>query len=311
MTRWIRIALGLALLGFLLGKADFGQLTIRWSGTVLLAAIAATILLATAQALSALRWLVLLGPTSVRWAYLYRLYLIAAFWSLFLPTAVGGDAVRAAAASQSMGDSGKAVGTVLADRVLGVVALAVYLAVGLALVGGPAGLGMGKWIVTGRSLVAIGGTALGVIALGWLLRDRLRRVIEFGRRVVATFADLARDPRRLILGLGLGFAVQTAYLFAWLVLARGLGLQVPTASFLVTVPLVSASTMAPITLSGVGVREGAWIVLLKPYGVPAANALAMSLVYFGCWTLVAATGGVLFAMYGTADRRPQPNAATT
>jgi hypothetical protein len=36
--------------------------------------------------------------------------------------------------------------------------------------------------------------------------------------------------------------------------------------------------------------------------VAAANALAMSLIYFGCWMLVAASGGILFAIYGTELR---------
>lgn len=307
MKRWLRIALGLGLLGFLVSRTDLGELDVRWDATMLLAVAAGIVLLAAAQALSAMRWRVLLGPSAPGLGYLYRLYLIAAFFSLFLPTAVGGDAVRAAAATQSMADGGKAVGTVVADRVLGVVALAAYLLVGLALVGGPAGLGLGQ-MVGGKTIGAAGAALAGLGLLGWLFRSRLGRLFDFGRRVGAALLELAQSPHQLVLGLLLGFAVQTAYLFAWLALAKGLGLAVPTASFLVTVPLVSLSTMAPITLSGVGVREGAWILLLRPYGVPAANALALSLVYFGCWMVVAAIGGVLFSLYGTANRSAPPPA---
>lgn len=112
--------------------------------------------------------------------------------------------------------------------------------------------------------------------------------------------EVAREPRRLLAAIALGLAVQAAYVVAWIVLARTLDLPLPLTSFLITVPLVSLSTMAPITLSGVGVREGAWILLLKPYGVPAADALALSLIYFGCWMVVAGIGGLWFAARGTA-----------
>lgn len=289
---------GLGLLTLLLRNADFDQLSVSWSWVLGGTAALGIGLLAVAQGLSALRWKTLLGPESAPWAYLFRLYLVAAFFSLFLPTAIGGDAVRAAAASRSLGQPSQVIGTVLADRMLGVAALAAYLAVGLALVGGPEGLGLGG-VASAKTVTITSGAAALVVLVGYLFRRRLPPLLRFLSGIASAFQVLAREPKRLGLALVLGVLVQTAYLLAWIAFAHGLGLAIPTESFLVTVPLVSLSTMAPITLSGVGVREGAWIVLLKPYGIPAANALALSLFYFGCWMVVAASGGVLFAWRGT------------
>ena len=116
--------------------------------------------------------------------------------------------------------------------------------------------------------------------------------------------ELALAPTRLASAVALGLVVQGFYLLAWLSLSIALDLGVPSASVLVTVPVVSLSAMIPITLSGVGLREGAWIILLAPYGVSTANALTYSLLYFACWMVVSGSGGVLFALMGTGTTRP-------
>jgi glycosyltransferase 2 family protein len=297
-SRLVRIAVGITLLAVLLWRTDLGQLSVRWSWQVAAGAAACAALLATAQGLSALRWRILLGAGAPPWTFLYRLYLVAAFFSLFLPTAVGGDAVRAAAATRSLGRPGEMIGTVLLDRALGVLALLAFFAAGLGLDGVPGGLGLdlgtvGRWAPAAAAALALAGLA------AFLLRRRLARPLAFLGTVGRTAADLARSPGRLGAAVATGVLVQAAYVLAWLAVAGALDLGVPAAAYLVMVPLVSLGTMAPITLSGVGVREGAWILLLAPWGVPAANALALSLVYFGCWMLVAGAGGVLFAWRGT------------
>ncbi len=297
----MRVAVGVALLALLVTRVDLSQLSVRWSWLLVLGGSLAIALQAAAQALSALRWKVLLGRGSPSWLYLLRLYLAAAFFSLFLPTSVGGDAVRAAAAIQSMGQPGRMVGTVLADRTLGVAALGLFFALGLGIAGGLPGLSL-DWAPRPAALGLLAAGALALSALVFALRHRLAGPIGFVRSVAGAFADLARQPRNLLAAVALGIAVQLAYVMAWIVLARALGLALPLWSFLLTVPLVSLSAMAPITLSGVGVREGAWILLLKPYGVPAADALALSLLYFGCWIVLAALGGVWFSWRGTAPR---------
>jgi hypothetical protein len=53
-------------------------------------------------------------------------------------------------------------------------------------------------------------------------------------------------------------------------------------------------TMLPISVSGFGVREGAFILLLKPYGVAGDKALALSFLVFATTLLfVGLIGGLL------------------
>jgi hypothetical protein len=54
--------------------------------------------------------------------------------------------------------------------------------------------------------------------------------------------------------------------------------------------------MVPISVSGLGIREGASLLLLLPYGVPGEKALALSFLIFATTLLlIGALGGLLEA----------------
>ena len=57
--------------------------------------------------------------------------------------------------------------------------------------------------------------------------------------------------------------------------------------------VVFVLAMLPVTISGLGVREGSLVLLLAPYGVPAAPAVALSLLLYGQGLLYGAFGGLL------------------
>ncbi|MEN8376545.1 MAG: lysylphosphatidylglycerol synthase domain-containing protein, partial [Gemmatimonadota bacterium] len=130
-TTWARLAIGVGLLGVLLSRVDLSQRTIRIGAEVVLGVGVTGALLLLAQAVSALRWKEILGAQAPAWGFLFRLYLIGNFFSLFLPTSVGGDAVRAVAASRALPARAAAVTSVVVDRLIGVAALLAYLALGV------------------------------------------------------------------------------------------------------------------------------------------------------------------------------------
>jgi len=56
-----------------------------------------------------------------------------------------------------------------------------------------------------------------------------------------------------------------------------------------------------VTFSGLGVREGVWLLLLASLNAPKALILAFSLLYFAALVVVAAIGGLVFLIRGTAE----------
>jgi uncharacterized protein (TIRG00374 family) len=71
--------------------------------------------------------------------------------------------------------------------------------------------------------------------------------------------------------------------------------------------VVAVLSMLPISISGLGVREGSLIVLLEPLGVPAHDAIALSLLFFAQGVVSGVMGGLFelknsFRPPGTAER---------
>jgi hypothetical protein len=64
--------------------------------------------------------------------------------------------------------------------------------------------------------------------------------------------------------------------------------------------------MLPLTLAGLGIREGAWLLLLRDSGLPPERIVAFSLCYFVSNLLVGSVGGVLYVWKGVGDSPDAP-----
>lgn len=311
----LRLAAGAALLALVASRVEPASLTVRWDARAAVGVAMAVALVAAAQLLSAVRWRLVLGTEAAPpFAYLVRLYWVGLFFSLFLPTSVGGDAVRAVAVSRASPRPGWAVSSVVLERVLGLAAMFALLAAGAlaspAVFRAAAG-GARLSVRPGAGVLAAcaaAGLALGIVAWRWGRRSAL------GRRVLRGAGEwwrgMASRPGELAAALGVSVLVQGAYVAAWVQLAAALRLPVPAAEFLVFVPFVSIAAMLPLTVSGIGLREGAWVLLLAGHGVAAADAVAYSLLYFAAYLAVGAAGGVVFALRGMAPAAPRTASST-
>jgi glycosyltransferase 2 family protein len=133
----------------------------------------------------------------------------------------------------------------------------------------------------------------------WLWRRtwRGKKLIKDSFRAwVIGVKNLVRSPRSALLAVSLGLLVQVL-LSSVLVLS----LRAITQSDIVwaqvfwAFPIISLITALPISIAGVGVREGAAVVLLGWFGIVASEAVAASLITLACNLIWAAVGGcVLF-----------------
>lgn len=309
---WLALRAGIAvtLLWLVLRGAGVEALAARFSRATLPAVLAGSALLLLSQVLAALRWRLLLGPDAPRLGALIHLYLVGAFFSLFLPTAVGGDAFRAAMVARGSAEPERAVLSVVLDRGLGVLALLLFGLVGLWL--DPASAGglvtrVAGVMAPGRlaTLAAIG--LAGLVAIAALARRHPRLRALPATLLAALRATLGRG-RSTWLALLVSLAVQGLMVLLWMVVARGVGLALPAGRFLVGVPLVSLATMLPLSIAGLGVREWAWVWYLDPFGVAAGDAVALSLGYFACPLIAGLVGGALFTARGAGPGLPSPGA---
>jgi hypothetical protein len=120
-----------------------------------------------------------------------------------------------------------------------------------------------------------------------------------GETLGAMARTFRRQPGASGAALLPSFAVQGTYVLAWRTAGTAAGLALPVEFLLFAVPVVSLASMVPVTIHGLGVREGVWALLLAPLGVSSASGVALGLLFFAAFTLVGAAGGIWLALRGT------------
>ncbi len=270
-------------------------------------------LLSVAYMLNSGRWLLLLRNAGVRerLSNLVGLYFIGQFFSLFLPTGAGGDAVRMYDVARRSKMPAQTIMATLQERLfglaasllIGLVATLYYLplvpaqlriwAVAIQIVGG-----------IGVSLLVYPSLFFGVIRRIWqthghrpsLQRIAARPLVVRGIAALGPIAELPPlKPIRFLLLLGLAGLGVLLGIATYYVLGRSLQIEADFLVFCTVVPLVWISRMAPISLNGLGVGEGAFVFLMSLFGAPSGKSLALALAFFALQTGLALFGGLLLA----------------
>jgi len=89
--------------------------------------------------------------------------------------------------------------------------------------------------------------------------------------------------------------------------AHALGMSVGWWPVMAFVPVVAIAQVLPVSLNGIGLREGAFVLLLAPLGVAAGQAVAFGLLLYGMNLVVSLLGAPAFAIGARppAARTPQ------
>jgi hypothetical protein len=231
-----------------------------------------------------------------------RCYFAGLFGSLFLPSLIGGDLLRAALAMR-MGKTkaGVLVGS-LADRMIDLVGLVLLASTGALLV--PQALDPARrWIFVWLGGAAILGVLVSVMVLRLLPIGRFsfrarRRIVRFRR----ASRSMARRPRVVLGALVLGMSVQLIFMALNIALAAAFGLRLLFRAWLFAWPLAKLSAALPVTQGGIGVREAALAALLLPFGASAALGVAAGLA----WDAIVISGALIGGLFSLVLGRPSP-----
>lgn len=302
-----RIVISLALLAWVLSRAGPAQLAATARAADLRLYALALALALVGIFMRAARWLGLLRAVGARVPARRAVYLyfVGAFFNTFLPTGFGGDVVRVL----EIGDgatSAQAAGTALVDRLTGFIMLFVLALAALPWAYGllPANL---AWAIGGLALAVLAGSAL--LFEGRLIRrltGRLPRAISpagdawIGR----TYAVITAVGWRGIAGaLAWSLAFNLQLIVANGLVARALGLSVSPWVFFAFVPVTTAALLAPISISGLGVREGLYVLLFGQVDVGQTAAVALSLGVYSLDVAMGLIGGALYLGAGVLGMR--------
>lgn len=299
--KWLGIAVkavvSIALIWFLLDRVDAEKVLVRARALELLAGGLALATLAVQIGLVAGRWWLIArliaSPLRVRAAL--RIVMIGLFFNQTLPSSVGGDAVRIWLMIRQGAPLGKAVNSVLSDRVLGFVVLVAVIGVSLPLVYTRMDDSVTRTMLT--TIVVAGAAGLTL----FLCFAQKAAVFLSRGRYTRPFGVLAADFHQLLVQgwltaaiVGLSAVTHLLSIAAIVFLASGLGLALGFLDCLVVVPTVLLVSTIPVSIAGWGVREGAMVAGFGLLGLGADDALALSILYGLAQIVVSLPGGVVW-----------------
>jgi uncharacterized membrane protein YbhN (UPF0104 family) len=231
-----------------------------------------------------------LAGASIGFVQAARCYYGGLFATIFLPSILGGDVVRAGLAfGRARSRMGLVLGSLL-DRLVDFTALAFVAALGALLLLPEQFEMVGRKVLLPLAAAFVVGVVL--LAALWFFLPARRLPFKVRRRLVtlrAAMRPVVRRPHIMLASLALGITLQGSLVFlnAWL--GGYCGLDKALAVWFVVWPLAKLSAVLPITQGGMGVREGALAALFVTFDVPLELGFAVGLVF---WAVVF-TGGLL------------------
>jgi len=302
----LRVTISIVLLVFLfkLNKIDLNALINDIKGADRLFLLLGLLIFPLTHVLGLLRWQMLLKAVKIDIPLkkLTSSFCGGIFFSIFLPSTIGGDLVRAADVVSHTQKTKQVIATVFLDRLSGYIGLAIVVLPAI-LLGGP--LIGDKFVFLSIALIIILLVVILLLLFNSYIYDKITRFLSVpgSGKIKEMIKDMHREihvfrnHKKMILGnIALSFIVQVISPVSIYFIGLSLGIKISLIYFLIFLPIIGAITLLPISIGGLGLREGLYVVYFAKAGVIKQLALAMSLLSFSFIVFYGAIGGVIYVL---------------
>ncbi len=313
----LKIALSVGILGYLFSKISLHSFWESFLNARHNYIILAFVLYIIGQTLCAYKWELLAKTLGFRRRFKRFLayYFIGMFFNLFFLGSIGGDVGKAYLLAGSQDSRMRAGYSILADRFTGGMAL-ITIAI-IALIASPTihvlpllfklmhwvGLDAGvfsasKHVISLWLRIGLVGACIVVWALILtfpLFLPLFPWLTKWAKKVkLGDFAVYWSHPKKMFMVIFLSFVFQVINILVFALIGIALGLGVDLGYYFVIVPLVDLVSILPISISGIGVREGSYVYLLYVVGVKTSQGLAFGLLGFLVVMAASLLGGIIY-----------------
>jgi glycosyltransferase 2 family protein len=308
LSFFLRVAVSIGLVTFMVSRLDTSNM-LRFLRRADLGLVALPLLAVLAdRALMAVRWMKLVEALGVHAARskLFKIFFLSTFFGSFLPSGVGGEAVRAISFSRLTSKGIESVASVVADRLIGLLSMLLVgllsLVVFYRVYPHPALL----YVVLASSvaLLAVIGSALARPVHAKLTERFGSATGRFGEWIekgVEAMARYREKPGVLGVVLGISIGVQLLRVLQAYLLSESMELGTPAVYFLCFVPPILVVTMLPISVGGWGTANAAYVALFSQVGMDPDGAFVLSVLILGLGVIGNLPGGLIYAWEGFAS----------
>jgi uncharacterized protein (TIRG00374 family) len=231
-----------------------------------------------------------------------KAFLIGFSFSVLTPAKLG-DFIRAFYIRDEECNLGKALSSVVTDRLIDIVMLFSFAFIGIlifSLIFHIQVLSMSLLIVLAIAIAAAVYVVTNKVLLSRLLRPffnvfipehHKKTVSEYYHDFFSGLSIFFHDRKTFVLVIIIGILSWIPpFVYAYL-LALSIGITLDFTFFVIVIPIISLLDLLPISISGIGTRDAALIFLFGLQGISAEAAVAFSLLYlFMSYWLIALVG---------------------
>lgn len=303
VLRFMKIVISAVLIIVLLQKVGFLNLRHTISSANIGYLTIALAFFLTGVFISSYKWQILLSVhrINIRLLTLVSFYFISMFLRNFLST-IGGEAYKIYSVSKLSKDTPASIASVFLERGSGLLALLTISILTLLL---------GYERIGDRSVIML----IVVLFVGYLcvlaiifnrtLFNSISRLLTFfgfmtlQRKLAEMHNAIYRyieHRKSLLKVMVLSFCYQVvSVVFVVYIISQSLQLEIPVFYFFLFCPLIGIFEMLPISLNGIGVREGAFLFFFTKAGVSGVEAISMSLLVYAIAIVAGLIGGLIYA----------------
>jgi uncharacterized protein (TIRG00374 family) len=294
----LKLTVTISLLGYLFSKIDIEKIvTILLSANIKSLGLCLILILIQVIALT-LRWKIIIqnmqvNISNLKFYDIFQINLVGSFFNQFLPSSIGGDAMRIWKIRGYGLTLREAINSILIDRISALFSLALIM---LFCITGFSNLVTNIPIQTFfiiSTLSIIVSPILIILFLKLSVNVINGRITQELALVINDFIWLFYKNKKN--GVKIIFISLVMHLFTVLIfyeIADSIGENPFLLDFLVLIPPILLFSVLPISLAGWGVREIGMVALLAYGGISANNALAISII-FGLLTIISAIPGAI------------------
>lgn len=274
-SKWsviIKISIGAIILILFYNSIDISRLGIIIKSFGIKELLVISFLVLIRNIIASIRFKILLnGNKSISIKTIFAHYFIGAFYNNFLPSSLGGDAIRAILLNKEGVSKTNSFLLIATERTIGFYALLLIAAISVFLWILPA-----NW--SGLIIVSFIGFSLFFVLLFFVKRKSNNSLFaKFG-----TFVSVLKDQPKIILNcLFLSLIFQLIGVFISFYISKTIHANGNFYHYMTIVPMVWVFTMLPISFGGLGLREISFTYLLSFIAVSAEEAAMISIgTYF-------------------------------
>ncbi|MEA3489299.1 MAG: lysylphosphatidylglycerol synthase transmembrane domain-containing protein [Candidatus Omnitrophota bacterium] len=232
----------------------------------------------------------------------FQLTCVGYFFNNFMPTAVGGDIVKAHYAANFNKQRLKSYASVLMDRIIGMCTVLIIAAVALTVDKGRFQADMLRPLVVVLLVLGVAAVLIATNRSMAIFMERfLMRIKMFGlgerlRAVYSIVHDYRNRKDVVTKSVVFSTIAQSVYYIIVFFLFLSLGKNVNLGNVFLVMPVVIFISMIP-SIGGLGVREGAMVAFFAPLAGKEI-AFAASLLLLAVLFLISIVGGIVYIWWG-------------